>query len=57
MPKGEEMVNATRHKLLLSSKHKGRAIVKKNKNYNHMGHQVYWFELGDYDQAVDVEIS
>ena len=51
------MVNATRHKLLLSSKHKGRAIVKKNKNFNFMGHPVYWFELGNYDQAVDVEIS
>ena len=35
-----------RHILTLSS-HKGKALVKKDKKYNHEGHDVGWYELGN----------
>ena len=54
--KPDDMAGATRHKLTLSS-HTGKAIVKKDKDHKHEGHDVYWFELGDAEQAIEVEIS
>ena len=55
--KPDDMAGATRHKLTLSS-HGGKAIVKKQeKNFKHEGHPVYYFELGDSEQAIEVEIS
>ena len=51
------MVGSTRHKLTLSS-HPGKAIVHdKDREYVHEGHPVYFFRLGEADQAVNVEIS
>ena len=54
--KPDDMVGATRHKLTLSS-HGGKAIVKKDKDFKHEGHDVYYFELGNSEQAIEVEIS
>ena len=52
-----DMIGASRHKLLLSS-HKGKALViKKNKKFSHEGFPMFWFELGDPQQAIEVEIS
>ena len=42
----DEMAGATRHKLTLSS-HSGKALVKKDKDFKHEDHDVFWFELGD----------
>ena len=51
------MIGASKHKLTLSS-HTGKALVhKKSKQYNHEGHPVYWFELGNSKDAIEVEIS
>ena len=50
------MAGATRHKLTLSS-HSGKALVKKDKDIKHEDHDVFWFELGDSSQAIEVEIS
>ena len=52
----DEMAGATRHKLTLSS-HSGKALVKKDKDFKHEDHDVFWFELGDSSQAIEVEIS
>ena len=49
-------LNSNRQLLTLSS-HKGKAIIKADKNENFMGHPVFWFELGDITKAVEVEIS
>ena len=54
--KKDDMDGASRHKLLLMS-HKGKALVKKDKMYVHEGHDVFWFELGEIGQAIEVEIS
>ena len=49
-------LNSNRNLLTLSS-HKGKAIVKAEKNADFMGHPVFWFELGDITKAIEIEIS
>ena len=53
----KDMVGCTRHRLTLSS-HPGKAIVHdRDREKVHEGHPVYWFRLGEADQAVNIEIS
>ena len=54
--KSDEMTGATTHKLTLAS-HPGKALVKKDGETKHEGHDVFYFELGEIDKAIEIEIS